>query len=53
LRRGGTLVASGFDEEQVDGVERALRRVGLAAVERVERDRWLAVAFRRPEEGKD
>ena len=43
LRPEGTLVASGFQLQEEDGVSSALRRAGISVVGRLVEDDWLAV----------
>jgi len=45
-RPGGTAVCAGVVRERADEVGRALARAGLAAVERDERDGWVALTLR-------
>jgi len=50
LGPGGTLIASGFDSEQVDEVEQALRGAGFRVVDRAGLEDWRALACIRPVE---
>jgi len=47
IRNGGTLVASGILEEQVDAVTAALHAQGLSVVECRQRDEWVALIARK------
>ena len=47
LRPGGLLIASGFVDDQARGVCDALERAGFEMVERIDREPWCAVTFRR------
>lgn len=45
---GGWLITSGFQSHEVDDVTAAFAAAGLASIERVEEDTWVAAAFRAP-----
>lgn len=53
LGPGGTLIASGFDSEQIKEVEQALTEAGLRVVDRAGLEDWRALACIRPVEGNE